>query len=101
MTLKIQKQKWLFTACLLLAVAAPGVCAQSADTLYVQSPSNVVRSFALDKVRKLTFTEQGVSVHPTSGSATAMLYADIVKMAFTPIVGTTPAGGQSSATTPP
>jgi hypothetical protein len=90
MTLKIQRQKWLLTACLLVAAAAPGVCAQSADTLYVQSPSNVVHSFALDKVRKLTFTGQDVSVHSTSGGTTAMLYADVVKLAFTPIVGATP-----------
>jgi hypothetical protein len=85
-----RRQKWLLTACLLTAATAQQLFAQSADTLYVQESGGSVQSFALNEVRKLTFTEENVSVHPVSGSATAMPYASVAKMAFTPIVGTAP-----------
>jgi type IV secretory pathway TraG/TraD family ATPase VirD4 len=64
--------------------------------LYVQTANGAVQSFALNKVRKLTFTEEAMYVHPTSGSATSVPYTDIVKLAFAPIVGSAPSDEPSA-----
>jgi hypothetical protein len=94
---KINKQKWLLMACLLMAAAAQQqVCAQGADTLYVQASSGAVQSFALNELRKLTFAEQNLNVQPASGSATVMPLASVVKMAFRPIRATATASSDAT-----
>jgi len=56
--------------------------AQSTECLNVHSAVGVEQSFALDNVRKITFTAQSFSIHLTTGSITTLQYGSITGISF-------------------
>ena len=76
---KIKKLAWI----VVLAVAIPVTSQAQGERLYVYSADGAVQSFALEDLRKITFSEQGVTVHPKIiGHTPTFLYNDVSVMTF-------------------
>ena len=70
--------------CLLLAGMAMMSQAQTQGYLYVYAPGGQGTPFALENIKKITFTADAMQVSPASGSATTLVYANIARMMFEP-----------------
>jgi hypothetical protein len=81
--MKQKFQKQLLSLCLfLLSAATLQSYAQRADYLYLYSPGGAEQSFSLDEIRKITFTEQNMQVHPSGGGVMSILYDNIARLTF-------------------
>ncbi len=56
--------------------------AQSGEWLYVYPLIGTEQSFVLDNLSKITFTEQGINLHPVNGNITALQYNNISAITF-------------------
>jgi hypothetical protein len=75
-----KRKGWIF-GLLLLGVTIQ-VSAQTRDTLYVNSPSSTLAAFDLEKVEKITFTEQDFSIYDTDGTPTVTSFDDLGVLSF-------------------
>ena len=66
---------------LLLAAVAVQLQAQVSDCLSVYTLSGT-KSFALDKIQKITFSDSDVNIVSTMGNAAQISLDDVLKMAF-------------------
>ncbi|MDR0833986.1 MAG: T9SS type A sorting domain-containing protein [Candidatus Symbiothrix sp.] len=78
---KNKKQNGWILGLLLMGLTIQ-VSAQSSDTLYVNSESATLVAFDLNKVEKVTFSEQDFSVYDTDGYATTTLFDDVATLSF-------------------
>jgi len=68
------------TVMLLLATVQPR--AQSGDKLYVYAPDGTSKSFVLDNLQKITFTEQTINLIPVTGTVTAINFENVAVITF-------------------
>ena len=77
----MKKNRFFVLACIyFIAGTAVHIHAQNSGYLYVLAPNGQEQSFVLDNIRKITFTDETMLVHPLKGSATEMYYEDISKL---------------------
>ena len=81
------KKKVIFVLmCMCFFAGLPaGIYAQeNGDHLYVYAPDGQEKPFALDNIRKITFSDEAMSVIPENGAAEQISYDDIGKLTFEP-----------------
>jgi hypothetical protein len=72
-------------ATLLVLATVMGTSIHANERLYVQSPNGTVQSFALDDLKKITFTETDMSFHAMNGNITSLLFDDVSAWTFEPL----------------
>jgi hypothetical protein len=79
---KITKHQWRTVFCLLWMGMTLPMYAQSVEYVDVHAPGGAVQSFELDGIRKITFTEQAISLHPVNNSVVSLLYDNVSALTF-------------------
>ena len=81
------KRNLLFVLVFMCFLAGIPVGIYAQEYLYVYAPNGQENSFAIDNIRKITFTGEAMSVLQTDGGAVQMPYSDISLLTFVPQIG--------------
>ena len=75
----------LLCMCFLVGIPAKTHAQEATGaSLYVYAPGGQEKSFAINNIRKITFSGEAMNVYQVSGNAVQMSYTDISKLMFKP-----------------